>query len=49
EVLVIFCRQLYSLTKAGVPLLRSMKGLTQNCANKQLQHALEEVCSELTN
>ncbi|MBL4282834.1 type II secretion system F family protein [Vibrio fluvialis] len=49
EVLVIFCRQLYSLTKAGVPLLRSMKGLTQNCANKQLQHALEEVCAELTN
>ena len=24
EVLVLFCRQLYSLTKAGVPLLRSM-------------------------
>ena len=27
DVLVIFCRQLYSLTKAGVPLLRSMRGL----------------------
>lgn len=49
EVLVIFCRQLYSLTKAGVPLLRSMRGLTQNCANKSLQHALEEVANELTN
>lgn len=49
EVLVIFCRQLYSLTKAGVPLLRSMRGLTQNCNNKQLQEALEEVCTELTN
>ncbi len=49
EVLVIFCRQLYSLTKAGVPLLRSMKGLTQNCANKQLKEALEEVTNELTN
>lgn len=49
EVLVIFCRQLYSLTKAGVPLLRSMKGLSQNCANKQLQDALEEVTAELTN
>ncbi|OIQ24848.1 type II secretion system F family protein [uncultured Vibrio sp.] len=49
EVLVIFCRQLYSLTKAGVPLLRSMKGLTQNCANKQLKEALEEVAAELTN
>ncbi|GLT17112.1 MSHA biogenesis protein MshG [Vibrio zhanjiangensis] len=49
EVLVIFCRQLYSLTKAGVPLLRSMKGLTQNSANKQLKEALEEVAHELTN
>ncbi|RJX70681.1 type II secretion system F family protein [Vibrio sinensis] len=49
EVLVIFCRQLYSLTKAGVPLLRSMKGLSQNCTNKQLKEALEEVTLELTN
>lgn len=49
EVLVIFCRQLYSLTKAGVPLLRSMKGLSQNCTNKQLKEALEEVTQELTN
>ncbi|MCG3737754.1 type II secretion system F family protein [Vibrio cincinnatiensis] len=49
EVLVIFCRQMYSLTKAGVPLLRSMRGLTQNCTNKQLQQALEDVASELTN
>ncbi|KLN65412.1 type II secretion system F family protein [Vibrio sp. VPAP30] len=49
EVLVIFCRQLYSLTKAGVPLLRSMKGLSQNSANKQLQQALEDVTHELTN
>lgn len=49
EVLVIFCRQLYSLTKAGVPLLRSMKGLSQNSANKQLQEALEDVTQELTN
>ncbi|MGX1925987.1 type II secretion system F family protein [Vibrio sp. NH-7] len=49
EALVIFCRQLYSLTKAGVPLLRSMKGLSSNCSNKQLQHALEEVTQELTN
>lgn len=49
DVLVIFCRQFYSLTKAGVPLLRSFKGLAANCHNKQLQHALEEVIQELTN
>ncbi|ROV61875.1 type II secretion system F family protein [Vibrio ponticus] len=49
EVMVIFCRQMYSLTKAGVPLLRAMRGLTQNCTNKQLKEALEEVTNELTN
>ncbi len=49
EILVIFCRQMYSLTKAGVPLLRAIKGLVQNCANKQLKQALEEVGHELTN
>ncbi|ELX4208587.1 type II secretion system F family protein [Vibrio vulnificus] len=48
EILVLFCRQLYSLTKAGVPLLRSMRGLVQNCENKQLKAALEEVVAELT-
>lgn len=49
EVFIIFCRQLYSLTKAGVPLLRAMKGLIQNCTNKQLKEALEDVSAELTN
>ena len=49
EVLVIFCRQMYALTKAGVPLLRAIKGLSTNASNKQLKHALEEVGYELTN
>lgn len=49
EVLVIFCRQMYSLTKAGVPLLRSINGLASNADNKQLKKALEDVASELTN
>ncbi|UUM30909.1 type II secretion system F family protein [Vibrio japonicus] len=49
DVLVIFCRQLHSLTKAGVPLLRSFHGLAANCQNKQLKYALEEVIHELTN
>lgn len=49
EVLVMFCRQMYSLTKAGVPLLRAMRGLTQNCHNPQLKQALEAVGNELTN
>ncbi len=49
ESLVIFCRQLFSLTKAGVPILRAIKGLEQNCSNNQLKQALEDVGNEVTN
>ncbi len=49
EILVIFCRQLYSLTKAGVPLLRAINGLSQNSDNKALKSALEDVSHELAN
>ncbi|WP_440877800.1 type II secretion system F family protein [Vibrio natriegens] len=49
EVIILFSRQLFSLIKAGVPLLRSMRGLLQNCENKQLKEALEDVVSELSN
>ncbi len=49
EVLVIFCRQMYSLTKAGVPLLRAIRGLTANTTNKQLKVALTDVTADLTN
>ncbi|OBT17444.1 MSHA biogenesis protein MshG [Vibrio sp. UCD-FRSSP16_10] len=49
EIYVIFCRQMYSLTKAGIPLLRAIRGLTTDASNKQLKQALEEVGDELTN
>ncbi|MGF1758522.1 type II secretion system F family protein [Photobacterium sagamiensis] len=49
EVLVIFCRQLYSLTKAGVPLLRAIKGLGQSAGHPLLQQTIEAVTTELTN
>ncbi|OBU26176.1 type II secretion system F family protein [Photobacterium aquimaris] len=49
EVLVIFCRQLYSLTKAGVPLLRAFKGLEQSTNHPLLRLTLAEVAAELTN
>ena len=49
EVIILFSRQLFSLTKAGVPLLRAIRGLLQNCDNKQLKDALEDVVAELSN
>lgn len=49
EQLVIFCRQMYSLTKAGVPILRAMKGLQQSCNHQTLKAALENVHEDLSN
>ena len=49
EALVIFCRQLYSLTKAGVPLLRAIKGLSQSASHPLMKETLEAVSVELTN
>ncbi|MBY5949080.1 type II secretion system F family protein [Photobacterium rosenbergii] len=49
EVLVIFCRQLYSLTKAGVPLLRAVRGLGQSASHPLMRETLDAVVVELTN
>ncbi|WP_041394544.1 type II secretion system F family protein [Photobacterium profundum] len=49
EALVIFCRQLYSLTKAGVPLLRAIKGLGQSASHPLMKETLDAVMSDLTN
>jgi MSHA biogenesis protein MshG len=49
EILVIFCRQLYSLTKAGVPLLRAFKGLSQSSTHPLLKSSLETLTHDLTN
>ena len=49
EVLVIFCRQLYSLTKAGVPLLRAVRGLGQSASHPLMRETLDAVVIELTN
>ncbi|MCW8330422.1 type II secretion system F family protein [Photobacterium sp. SDRW27] len=49
EALVIFCRQLYSLTKAGVPLLRAIKGLSQSASHPLMKETLDAVSIELTN
>jgi MSHA biogenesis protein MshG len=43
EVLLILCRQLASLTRAGVPILRIMQGLADTTDNKVLKAVLTEV------
>ncbi len=49
DMLVIFCRQMFSLTKAGVPLLRSINGLAQSANNPLMKETLESVATEVTN
>ncbi len=45
--LVLFARQMYSITKAGLPLLRGLKGLAQSTHNVQLRDALHDVLQSL--
>ncbi len=45
--LVLFARQMYSITKAGLPLLRGLKGLAQSTHNVTLRNALHDVLQSL--
>lgn len=45
--LILFSRQMYSLTKAGVPLLRAIPNLADTCRNLALQQALLDITRKL--
>jgi MSHA biogenesis protein MshG len=45
--LMMFSRQMYTITKAGVPLLRGLKGLQSSTHNDVLRDALADVLSSL--
>jgi MSHA biogenesis protein MshG len=45
--LVLFARQMYSITKSGLPLLRGLKGLAQSTHNVILRNALHDVLQSL--
>ncbi len=45
--LVLFSRQMYSITKAGLPLLRGLRGLAQSTHNVLLRDALHDVLQSL--
>ncbi|MCK5829243.1 MAG: type II secretion system F family protein [Methylococcales bacterium] len=47
EDLILFSRQMYSLTKAGVPIIRSLQSLTQSTRNKALANALKDISISL--
>ena len=45
--LVLFSRQMYSITKSGLPLLRGLRGLAQSTHNTLLRDALYDVLESL--
>ena len=47
DELVIFCRQMYSLTRAGIPILRSVSGLAESSQSLRMQEALRDVIVQL--
>ncbi|WP_404401326.1 type II secretion system F family protein [Idiomarina seosinensis] len=47
DQLIIFCRQMYSLTNAGIPILRAIEGLADSTQNKRMQKALRDVHNQL--
>jgi len=47
--LIVFTRQLYSLTKAGVSILRALNGLAESTHSKLLAESLHDVLSRMHN
>jgi MSHA biogenesis protein MshG len=45
--LVMFTRQMYTITKSGIPLLRGLRGLVSSTHNEMLRDALEDVLTSL--
>ncbi|WP_022940962.1 type II secretion system F family protein [Psychromonas hadalis] len=47
--LIIFTRQIYSLTKAGIPILRAINGLAESTHSKLLSESLQDVLTRMRN
>ncbi|MGM0416017.1 MAG: type II secretion system F family protein, partial [Thermodesulfobacteriota bacterium] len=45
--LILFCRQMYSLTRSGVPIIRSLSGLIDSSQNERLKQVLAGVIDGL--
>jgi len=47
DELIVFCRQMYALTKAGIPLIRTMRGLADTSRSPVLAEVLEDITNRL--
>jgi MSHA biogenesis protein MshG len=48
DELQIFTRQMYSLTRSGIPILRAIAGLSESTHSKVMKAALEDILEQLT-
>ncbi|HEY9148909.1 MAG TPA: type II secretion system F family protein [Gammaproteobacteria bacterium] len=47
DELILFCRQMHTLSRAGVPLIRAINGLAETTANRRLAEAIQRVKQNL--
>ena len=45
--LIMFCRQMYTITKAGIPLTRGIRGLAASIRHEHFQEVLGEIADRL--
>lgn len=45
--MMMFCRQMYSLTRAGVPIIRAIRSLVESTRNPALAQALTDIAKKL--
>ncbi len=45
--LILFCRQMYALNKAGVPLVRGLKGLTESTRQAEFRAVIEQIAEDV--
>lgn len=48
EELQIFTRQMYSLTRSGIPILRAIAGLSETTHSQRMKEALNNISEQLT-
>jgi len=47
DELIVFCRQMHALTKAGIPLIRTLRGLAETTRSPVLAEVLEDITNRL--
>lgn len=45
--LIMFCRQMYTITRSGIPLVRGIRGLSASLKHEFFQSVLNDVCTRL--